>query len=46
MLIVGMSISFNKCYGYMIALILRFIKSIGMMKLKTYPKGQGFLTSE
>ena len=26
----------------MIALILRFIKPIEMMKLKTWPKGQGF----
>jgi len=32
----------NKYCDYMIALILRFIKSIGMMKLKTWPGGQGF----
>jgi len=42
MLIVGMSISFNKCYGYMITLILGFIKPIEVMKLKAWPGGQGF----
>jgi len=42
MLIVGMSISFNKCYGYMITLILGFIKPIEVMKLKTQPEGKVF----